>query len=116
MKKILIVILVIALAAPAVGFKDDDKTKVIPRMPGGGGYCVLKNSECPVEWYYDGSEGRWVLIQFKCREVGVMPPYIEHVEWVNGGTCGRLEVTFDGGQVTYIDCICIMDDWMPIEP
>ena len=105
MKKILLVILVIALAAPAVGFKDDDKTKTpILRMPSGGGYCNNHKEDCPT--YVQGSPGHTHTYHFPCNEVGVMPPNVNLVEWKEGGECGYLEVTFDGGDFTLIQCHC----------
>ena len=105
MKKILLVILVVVLAAPAVGFKDDDKTKVIPRMPGGGGYCQQGRSEC--DTYPDPQTGR--PKHYPCVELGVLPPNITEVEWSQyGGECGKLKIWFDGGDYTEINCHCSM--------
>ena len=107
MKKILLVILVVALAAPAVGFKDDDKTKVMPRMPNGGGYCAPHNGLCPDYWIinpYPVGPSHW---HYPCTEQGVLPPNIHNVEWENaGGECGRLLISFDEGDFTTVNCYC----------
>ena len=95
MKKILLVILVVALAAPAVGFKDDDKTKVMPRM-GGAGYCGFGDSTCKNDF-----------LSNECVEAFVMPPNVTRVEYSSsGGQCGSLDVYFDGGDYTLIECWC----------
>lgn len=109
MKKFLLVILVVVLAAPAVGFNFDDDPKMMPRMPSGGGYCSSHNVVCPTFWipnsYYGGQ-----TFHYPCTEQGVMPPNINSVYWENsgGGTCGVLYITFDGGDHTTVNCNCGM--------